>query len=65
MNLALILDRLDQIERGCADLLNKHRQAMDDEDLQQARKLQGEISDLIARVQNLKSEIGREKSART
>lgn len=61
MNLTLILDRLDQIEKGLADLLHKHRRAVDNEDLEQAWQLQGAISDLIAMVQNLKSEIRRER----
>jgi hypothetical protein len=65
MDPAHILHRLEDIEKGLADLLRKHRQAMDKEDLQQARQLQGEISDLIARVQNLQSEIRREKQAQT
>jgi hypothetical protein len=65
MDPAHILHRLEDIEKSLADLLRKHRQAMDKEDLQQARQLQGEISDLIARVQNLQSEIRREKQAQT
>jgi hypothetical protein len=65
MDPAHILHRLEDIEKGLADLLRKHRQAMDKEDLQQARQLQGEIADLIARVQNLRSEIRGEKQAQT
>jgi hypothetical protein len=61
MDLTHILDRLDQIEKGLTDLLNKHRRAVDNEDLEQAWQLQGAISDLISMVQNLKSEIRRER----
>jgi hypothetical protein len=50
MDATHILGRLEDIEKGLADFLRKHRQAMDKEDLRQARQLQGEISDLIARV---------------
>jgi hypothetical protein len=53
MDATHILSRLEDIEKGLADFLRKHRQAMDKEDLRQARQPQGEISDLIARVQNL------------
>jgi hypothetical protein len=56
-----ILLRLENIEKGLTDLLGKHRRALDNEDLEQAWQLQGAISDLIAMVQNLKSEISRQK----
>jgi hypothetical protein len=60
MDLALILDRLDQIEKGLADLLNKHRRAVDGEEYEEVGRLQANISDLVSMVANLKSEIRRE-----
>jgi hypothetical protein len=59
MDLTHILDRLDQIEKGLADLLNKHRRAIDSEDYEEVGRLQANISDLISMVDNLKSEIRR------
>jgi hypothetical protein len=61
MGLTLTLNRLDQIEKGCADLPSKHRRAVDNKDLEEAWQLQGAISDLLSKVQNLKSEIRRER----
>jgi uncharacterized protein Yka (UPF0111/DUF47 family) len=59
MDLTHILDRLDQIEKGLAELLSKHRRAIDSEDYEEVGRLQANISDLISMVDNLKSEIRR------